>query len=95
MAVWARSTDGTSTKIRVTAMREKPRTDTLTDFEFPSGPVYSVEWTGITSTTAAITSPLEIPINIKDPNTGGCWLVIELGYKCASWGIARLMEGPR
>ncbi len=93
-APWAYSTDGTSTKIRVTLSRDRPSFSTTTDVPW-SGIISQAEWTGITSTTNAIQTADELTANVKHPFTGQAWVSIELGYKCASWGLAKWVEGAR
>jgi hypothetical protein len=93
IAPWARSTDGTSTKIRVSLCTGRPTGTSLTNVT-RTGLVASYEWTGITSTTAAIQTAQDFLARVKDSN-GQCFIVVELGYKCASWGLARFREGAR
>jgi hypothetical protein len=93
-SVMARSTDGTSTKIRVTLSRNRPTASTLTDVTF-AGTYSQVEWTGITSTTAAVQSTAYLPVNVKQPGVNTAWVCVELGYKCACWGVAKFEEGAR
>jgi len=95
VAPWAYSTDGTSTKIRVTLCRDRPSGSSLTDHT--RGSVFgSAEWTGITSTTPGILSAsTSITANVKHPFTGMGYVMLELGYKCASRGIARWVESAR
>lgn len=93
LALTARSTDGTSTKCRVTLSRERPSFPT-TDNVAWSGTYGQAEWTGITSTTAALLADRYITTNIKAP-LGEAWLSIELGYKCATRGLTKCVVGVR
>ena len=34
-------------------------------------------------------------VNVKHPFTGMAYVMLELGYKCATRGIARWVEGAR
>lgn len=94
VAPWARSTDGTSTKIRVSLCRLSLNDTTLVNVN--RGAVFgSVEWTGITSTTGAIqTASAAINVNVKDL-FGGAYLVLECGLKCETLGLARFVVGKR
>lgn len=94
VAPWAYSTDGTSTKVRVTLSRERPSFASATDPPW-QGTFGQYEWTGITSTTPVTLATGTIATNVKNPTTGRAWVVLELGYKCATRGLARVVEGPR
>jgi hypothetical protein len=93
-SVMARSTDGTSTKIRVSIVRFRPASTSVTNVD--RGTIYSsAEWTGVTSTTAAVMTATNIQANVKHTTLGRAYLLVEVGYKCATWGVVRFNEGPR
>jgi hypothetical protein len=96
--VW--STDGTSTKARVTLTRLPPTAvnnfDTIPSSITGANQAYGyAEWTGITSTTPYQPTPAPVLCTNKHPFTGMAWVCLELGYKCATRGIAQFHEGPR
>ncbi len=94
LAPWAYSTDGTSTKIRITLCRDRPSGASLVNHT--RGVVYhSAEWTGITSTTPGALSAKTVVAGVKHPASGQAYVMIELGYKCATRGLARFVEGAR
>jgi hypothetical protein len=96
VAPMARSYDGTSTKIKVSLWRSRPNANSLNDLAAYEGLVYSsASWTGITSTSMAVLSPQTLTLNVKHPFSGQAWLVLELGYKCQTYGISRMVEGAR
>lgn len=92
-ALIAYSTDGTSTKARVTLTRERPSFPT-TDNVAWAGTYAQIEWTGITSTTPALLSDGTVTVNIKGA-LGEAWIAIELGYKCATRGLGKCLVGVR
>lgn len=89
----AYSTDGTSTKIRVTISRERPSFPTTSNVTW-TGTYAQYEWTGITSTTAAVLADAELPVLAKG-NLGEAWISVELGYKCATRLLSKCLVGPR
>jgi hypothetical protein len=92
----ARSSDGTSTSIKVSLWRSPPGSSTLHDITPGGIPVSSAEWTGITSTSMAVLTAKTLTTGvIKHPFEGMAWLVIELGYKCQTYGLSRMVEGVR
>jgi hypothetical protein len=94
VAPWAYSTDGTSTKLRISLCRDRPSGSSLTNMYL--GAILSrAEWTGITSATPGALSAKSLVAQVKHPFTGQAYVVIELGYKCATRGLARFVEGAR
>lgn len=93
VAPWAYSTDGTSTKIRVTLSRERPSFPTYENVAW-SGTYAQYEWTGITSTSPATLSDGTLTVNVKGA-AGEAWIAIECGYKCATRGLAKCFVGVR
>ena len=87
------STDGTSTKIRVTISRERPSFPTHTNVTW-TGTYSQYEWTGITSTTPAVLADAELPVLTKD-QLGEAWVTVELGYKCGTRLLSKCWVGPR
>lgn len=93
LAPWAYSTDGTSTKIRVTVSRERP--SFITTANVPWAGIYGqAEWTGITSTTPGQLVDKQIAVNLKDPN-GEAWIAVECGFKCATRRLSKFSVGAR
>lgn len=93
VAPWAYSTDGTSTKLRVTLSRERPSFSTTDNVSW-TGTYSQYEWTGITSTSPTTLSDGSLAVIAKQ-DLGEAWLSIELGYKCATRGLAKFIVGPR
>jgi len=94
LAPMARSTDGTATRIRITLATNPPRGGSLTNVNRGSRTVEAV-WENITSTTAAILTPQLVSATVKEFGGRYVWMLVEVGNKCATWGVARLVEGAR
>ena len=93
VAPWAYSTDGTSTRIRVTLSRERPSFSTYENVAW-SGTYAQYEWTGITSTSPTTLADGTLTVNVKG-GAGEAWIAIECGYKCATRGLAKCTVGVR
>lgn len=94
-AVMARSYDGTSTSARLSLYRARPSVSSLNALPSPIDLYSQAEWTGITSTTMAVLADKTLTANVKHPFEGRAWLVLELGYKCQSYGLSKFVEGKR
>ena len=92
IAPLAYSTDGTSTKIRVTVSRERPSFPTTENVTW-TGTYSQYEWTGITSTTPAVLADSTLPV-LKS-QLGEAWISVELGYKCATRLLSKCWVNPR
>jgi len=99
-AVWAGSTDGTSTKVRVRLRRTPPTETTLYNVS-PVGDYATAEWTGITNTTlTTLASATTLTVNVKNSifagdSAGLAYVTLELGYKASTRGIAMWSVGAR
>ncbi len=98
VAPMACSSDGSSVSMKIGLWRYRPNPSTLHNLPSPDNlvnPYASATFSGVTSTTMAVLAAQQMSINIKHPLTGRAWLVMELGYKCRTYGIAKLHEGAR
>jgi hypothetical protein len=95
VAPMARSLDGTSTSLKLSLWRSRPSASSLNSLASPPDVYSSVSWTGITSTSMAVLSTATLSANVKHPFQGQAWLVLELGYKCQTYGLSQMLEGPR
>jgi hypothetical protein len=99
-AVWAYSTDGTETKVRVRLRRTQPTETSLYNIS-PASDFATAEWTGITSTTpTTLASVTTLTVNVKNTifagdNFGLAYVTLELGHKAGTRGISQWAVGAR